>query len=183
MGKSLCCYGLHSSSFNPMYVRFCMDDFNEISTSNDYNDNSKYPYTGYYRSMFQQFTGQYTRRIDFTGNPTIFGTAYNSSMPWLTTLTGVDNVTKFNEYFNAGNVFGNCHALKKISFPNLTELPNSCFNSTYSLREAYLPKCKKIGTNCFVGNEILQRVTVAKGCEIGGSSFEYNKHYVEIVEV
>lgn len=183
VGTLFCCSSTYSgvNAFNPIYVRFCMNDFNELSAGDHISHEE--PYAGYYGSMFNYYTGRRTRRIDFTGNPTIFGTANNSSMQWLTMITGVDSVTKFNEYFNAGNVFGNCFALKKISFPSLTELPNSCFNSTHSLREAYLPKCKKIGTNCFAANEILQRVTVAKGCEIGEGSFEYNKNYVEIAEV
>lgn len=182
VGRSLCCYASYSS-FNPMYVRFCMDDLNELSASNTYNDNSAYPYTGYYRALFQQFTGSYTRRIDFTGNPTVFGTAYNSGMPYLTTLTGVDSVTKFNEYISNGQPFRNCSALKKISFPSVTELPENSFKYAYSLREAFLPKCKKIGQGCFSGCDILQRVTVAKGCEIAPSAFQGNYHYVEIAEV
>lgn len=172
------------NSINAMYVRFCMDDFNELSVDSIYNDWSTKPYSGYYRYAFSIFTSSFTKRIDFTGNPTTFGSEYFDSS-WSQTLkeiTGIETVEKFggtNGYF----YFSGNTPMDTISFPNVTEIPKNYFSYSSNIRELYFPKCKKIGSGSLCYDYCLQKVTVAKGCEIDPTALQNNNQYVEITEV
>lgn len=172
------------TKISAMYVRFCMDDFNELSVDTLYNDHSTKPYSGYYRHAFDIIVNSFTKRIDFTNAPTVFGSEYYDGN-WCNTMeeiTGIENVTKFggtNGYFSfSGNV-----PMDTISFPNVTEIPNGFFCYSSTVRELYFPKCKKIGSRSLCYNYCLQKVTVEKGCEIDPTALQNNYQYVEIVEV
>lgn len=177
--------GLESSvaaaPFQAMYVRFEMTDINELSVDSIYNDWSAKPYSGYYRYTYSVFTSDLTKRIDFTGSPKIFGSAYSYPLYDIKTISGVDSITKIHE--GSSNIFSNSRAIEKLSFPNVLELGKNMWNNNYGVREIYLPKCTKIGANCFCSNYCLQKLTVAKGCEIDPTALQNNYQYVEIIEV
>lgn len=167
-------------ALNAVYVRFEMTDINEMSVDSTYRD--QVPYTGYYRSIFDVFVANLTKRIDYTGSPEIFGSDYysNGTLSSLRTIQGTDNIKKISD--TVRNIFNYTYSLERFIFPRLEEIPDYFLQYTYGLRIVYAPKCNKIGSGTLSGNYSLQTVTIAEDCEISENALQDNYQYVEVIE-
>lgn len=166
--------------FGTMYVRFMADDFNKttMSTSLYYISNSEHGFSGEYRQILYNYIRQNTKRVDFIGKPEYLG-GYGSEYGYsLCTVTGLDKLSVMDS--SVGMFKGN-YALKKLSLPELTEVPSAFFTYNYSLEEIHLPKCTKVCSSAFSNNYALRKVVLSANCEIDSTAFANNYQYVEII--
>lgn len=180
VGKRAVSYG-GDYSFNPVYVRFLADDFTETTMKRDLECDSENGFSGEYRSILRNFTGDGTKRIDFVNQPVYLGGHGSGNGYVLCTLTGLEKLTSLDGVYV--NFFRNAYALRKLVLPELTEIPENFLSYNNSIEEIYLPKCTKVGASALSGNKSLRKVVLPVNCEIDSTAFAKNPNYVEIVYV
>lgn len=69
--------------------------------------------------------------------------------------------------------FQECHGLKTLSLPNVTNIGPLAFYDCDHLESIYLPNCTSIGDRAFQNCYNLQEIVVAESCTFGADCFQY----------
>lgn len=168
-------------TFDPIYTRFLIDDFNETTMTtyiHDYeNPDTGQIYSGEYRGTLCTYINRNTKRVDFMTPPEVI---YGYIAQYAHALTEVNGLERLKNV-NYNSFWYHIYCMKKLNLPEIEEIKSNTFCDAYSLRELYAPKCKKIGADALSNAYTLEKITVAKDCEIASTAFKYCDFPFEII--